>query len=368
MIGATVPGAFNAGPTPSFSVINPPPAYAPTAAGGQPGAPSTSVSSTTSTPVMGPNGPFAALGPQLSASAGNSLTAGQQALTTSMDPQQALYDRTLQQTQQQQNAAMQSTGMAGSPYGAGIDNQALTNFNIGWQDTQLGRQATGIEANAAAIAPATGLYDQTYGSTTSAANTTAGLPNYPAPPAAPTGLGGPTGALPSTTGTQSTAPGQTAVTPPGQPPTATPPKYDPTYGPQQPILTAPGAPAAPGSSIDYTPGAPPGQNGVLSNQGVGGQLQGPAILGDTPGTYPGQPTNIMQPMAAPTGQDITMSGATQPYDTAAASPPGSTDSSGQPSADWVPQSNADVMAAITATLDNSWWTGADIGSGGASGY
>ena len=350
MLGATVPGALNAGPTPSFSVINPPPAYAPTPMGGAVGAPSTSVTNTTSSPIMGPSGPFAALGPQLSASAGNSLTAGQQALTTSMDPQQALYDRTLQQTQQQQNAAMQSTGMAGSPYGAGIDNQALTDFNIGWQDTQLGRQKTGIEANAAAMAPATGLYDQTYGGTTSTANTTAGQPYYPPLPAlsgGSTGAGAPTGALPgSGTGAAQQAPQQQAP---------------------QPFVGWP----APGQPLDSTGGMLTPQ-GLNYQQNTGDQsLASPmqyfdAQTGSTSTPQAVSDANASAPAFTPPslgGTAATDLFNNQNFGGMGATPPGSMDTStGQPSTDWVPQSMTDIISAMS----DPWWTGGDLG--GASGY
>lgn len=65
---------------------------------------------------------------------------------TAMDPQSALYNRTLQQVQDQANVANAQNGLTGSPYGAGTTNAATSNFNIDWQNNQLARQAQGISA------------------------------------------------------------------------------------------------------------------------------------------------------------------------------------------------------------------------------
>ena len=64
----------------------------------------------------------------------------QQALQTGFDPQNALYNRTQQQVQDQANAINAMYGLSSSPYGAGVANQANTNFNIDWQNNQLARQ------------------------------------------------------------------------------------------------------------------------------------------------------------------------------------------------------------------------------------
>jgi hypothetical protein len=79
--------------------------------------------------------------------AGNSLVPYASAIMqTAFDPQQALYNQTLQQTTDQQQAANAMAGVSGSPYGAGVTNTALQNFNINWQNQQLGREATGASA------------------------------------------------------------------------------------------------------------------------------------------------------------------------------------------------------------------------------
>lgn len=78
--------------------------------------------------------------------------AGQQAMgaanqlyQTSMDPQQALYDRTLNQIQQQARAANSAAGIGTSAAGVGLENQAVGNFNIDWQNQQLQRELQGAQ-------------------------------------------------------------------------------------------------------------------------------------------------------------------------------------------------------------------------------
>lgn len=75
-------------------------------------------------------------------------SAAGQALTNAFDPQQALYNQTLNNTLQQQAAANAMSGVGGSPYGAGLMGQDLNNFNIGWNAQQIANEATG--ANTAA--------------------------------------------------------------------------------------------------------------------------------------------------------------------------------------------------------------------------
>lgn len=65
-----------------------------------------------------------------------------QALAAGFDPQGALYDRNFQQQQDQTNAVNSMNGVAGTPYGAGVANQANQNFNLDWGNNQLQRQAT----------------------------------------------------------------------------------------------------------------------------------------------------------------------------------------------------------------------------------
>lgn len=70
---------------------------------------------------------------------------GQQILQTGFDPQQSLYNRTQQQLTDQLGAQNAMSGLSGTPYGAGVVGQGLSNFNIDWQNQQLQRQATAAQ-------------------------------------------------------------------------------------------------------------------------------------------------------------------------------------------------------------------------------
>lgn len=78
--------------------------------------------------------------------AGNAmLPYAQSILQTGFDPQNALYNRTQQQVTDQQRAGQSARGIAMSPYGAGLENKALSDFNIDWQNNLLGRQNTAAQ-------------------------------------------------------------------------------------------------------------------------------------------------------------------------------------------------------------------------------
>lgn len=85
-------------------------------------------------------------GQQLSNAASGGIPAAQSVLNTAFDPQQQLYDRTLQQTQDQIGALLARTGLTNSGAGGKIAADALSNFNIDWQNNQLGRQTTGLSS------------------------------------------------------------------------------------------------------------------------------------------------------------------------------------------------------------------------------
>lgn len=76
----------------------------------------------------------------------NLLPYAQPILQQGFDPQNALYQRTLQQVQDQSNVNNAMAGVATSPYGAGLTNQATGNFNIDWQNNLLNRMATAAGA------------------------------------------------------------------------------------------------------------------------------------------------------------------------------------------------------------------------------
>lgn len=96
--------------------------------------------------------------------AGNSLVpyAGS-IMNTGFDPQGALYNRTLQQVQDQANVNNAMAGVGTSPYGAGLTNQATTNFNIDWQNQQLQRQAQAAQAAGGLINTGAGVAGQGVG-------------------------------------------------------------------------------------------------------------------------------------------------------------------------------------------------------------
>lgn len=83
--------------------------------------------------------------------------AGGQVLGTAFDPQSALYNQLQQQTVDQANAMNAMYGLSASPYGAGVANQALQNFNIAWQNQQLQREQQGIQAAGQAYTGASAL-------------------------------------------------------------------------------------------------------------------------------------------------------------------------------------------------------------------
>ncbi len=68
-----------------------------------------------------------------------------QILQTGFDPQQALYGREYQKAMDHSNAVNAMNGLTGSPYGAGLTTQALNNFDMDWQDRQLGRQVSATQ-------------------------------------------------------------------------------------------------------------------------------------------------------------------------------------------------------------------------------
>ena len=72
--------------------------------------------------------------------------AGQNTYNTSLDPQNALRDRTQQQVVDASRAGQSARGIAMSPYGAGLENDAVRNFNIDWQNQKLQRQTQGTQA------------------------------------------------------------------------------------------------------------------------------------------------------------------------------------------------------------------------------
>lgn len=91
------------------------------------------------------------LGNQLSGAYGGLQSGANSIMNTAFDPQNALYNRTQQQLQDQINSANSMNGTAMTPYGAGVGANAMSNFNIDWQAQQLQNQATGLGAAGTAL-------------------------------------------------------------------------------------------------------------------------------------------------------------------------------------------------------------------------
>jgi len=84
-------------------------------------------------------------GSQLMGAGQSMLPYAQSILQTGFDPQQALYNQQFQLQTDQDRAAQSARGIAMTPYGAGIENKANTDFDIAWQNAQLGRQNTALQ-------------------------------------------------------------------------------------------------------------------------------------------------------------------------------------------------------------------------------
>lgn len=65
-----------------------------------------------------------------------------QILQTGFDPQNQIYDRNVQRLMDSQNAINSMSGVAMTPYGAGVTGQTLGNFNLDWENNLLNRMNT----------------------------------------------------------------------------------------------------------------------------------------------------------------------------------------------------------------------------------
>ena len=81
-------------------------------------------------------------------------------LNTAFDPQQQLYNQQYNLTQQQGLSNLANAGLSQTPYGQSVLGGQLNNFNIGWQNAQLGRQTQGLQAYDQGIGQAAGLVGQ----------------------------------------------------------------------------------------------------------------------------------------------------------------------------------------------------------------
>lgn len=84
-------------------------------------------------------------GQQIAGAAGQLAPYIGQALTTGFDPQGALFQQQQQLLQDQTRAAEAAAGVAGTPYGAGVEAQTMGNFDLNWLNQELARQQTGAQ-------------------------------------------------------------------------------------------------------------------------------------------------------------------------------------------------------------------------------
>lgn len=91
------------------------------------------------------------LGRQFSGQVAAGLPAASQILNTAFDPQNALYDQTLQRTMDQIGTLMARTGTTDSGTGLAYGGDVLRDFNIDWQNRQLGRQLEGLQGYTAGM-------------------------------------------------------------------------------------------------------------------------------------------------------------------------------------------------------------------------
>lgn len=95
--------------------------------------------------------PVSSAGAGQAAAAGQQLMgAGGQILSSGFDPQQAMYNQQSSNALNQQNAINAMSGIAGTPYGAGVTGQNQQLFNQNWLNQQLGRQQSAASAAGAA--------------------------------------------------------------------------------------------------------------------------------------------------------------------------------------------------------------------------
>ena len=100
--------------------------------------------------------------------AGQLQGAAGQVLQTGFDPHQAFYNQSIGNLQNQYAASNAASGVSG-PAAAGVTDQGLNNFNLGWQNQQLAQQTSALGAAGQGFAGAQTLGD--LASTTQAAAT-----------------------------------------------------------------------------------------------------------------------------------------------------------------------------------------------------
>lgn len=73
------------------------------------------------------------------------IQGGNMLMQQGFDPRNDLYNRTQQQSQDQNLASLMRSGVGGTPWGQGVAANANNNFNIDWQNNQLSRMLQGAQ-------------------------------------------------------------------------------------------------------------------------------------------------------------------------------------------------------------------------------
>jgi len=84
------------------------------------------------------------------------MTQARALMMSGFDPQAGLYNRGQQQLLDKSNAVNAMSGLSG-PYAAGVTSNALGNYDINWQNQQLGRQTQAAQASSPLYTGATNL-------------------------------------------------------------------------------------------------------------------------------------------------------------------------------------------------------------------
>lgn len=96
--------------------------------------------------------------PGLTKAGDNALTASNQVLNMGFDPQNALYQQSLQKLNDTTNAGQAQRGITNSPYGQSVSDTANTNFNIDWQNNQLTKAIQALSGYTSGVAGANADY------------------------------------------------------------------------------------------------------------------------------------------------------------------------------------------------------------------
>jgi len=96
-----------------------------------------------------------AQGQQIAQSANQFQPYISQSLATGYDPQNALFQQQSQLLQDQTRAAEAAQGVAGTPYGAGVESNTMGNFDLNWLNQEQARQQAGAQT--------AGALQQSYG-------------------------------------------------------------------------------------------------------------------------------------------------------------------------------------------------------------